>query len=430
MGLNRGSHGFDPVGYEPWSGGGAHIMRAKMTQALTPEDENATAKIYAWVHAANDLGPKQITVKVYDPTERVTLEVDDIVWIIRRPDAKGETYFGRWELLSFPATSTLRWAKATAKWTNNSGNGSTVTCNECTDRDGTLRLDDDDNPIPITIYLPRPDGGPKKATDPNVQTGDVIGYIFDEEGDPICVTDVNDDAIGSVKFWNDVLGNIPRGWRRMTGAEGRFLVATGAGEPPEFDPSVLGSSGGNTKHKHTYTPTGVISEATTGITAEGSGTASLSGGGISGSGTASVTFGTTAGTLFTEPAEDFVEIEDHTGSVNVACTSYGVQSGGTNIPSLSTCPSVNALSVSAHVIEDYHVHEISKSALAASLTGTVSISTIAAGLSLTGSVDLSGLTIDITDPGHTHDFEGSEGETSEEYHIPPWFSLYLIERFE
>lgn len=106
----RRGDSYDPVGYEPWSGGGAHILRAQLQGSLTPDDDFVEAKIYAWVHADEDLGVKEVTVKVYDPTKKVTIAFDEedeeaekpIVWIIRRPDAKGEEFFGRWELLSFP----------------------------------------------------------------------------------------------------------------------------------------------------------------------------------------------------------------------------------------------------------------------------------------------------------------------------------------
>jgi len=346
---------------------------------------------------------------------------------------------GRYEIIACNRSAML-WAKATAKWTNAAGNASTVACNMCSDKTGTLVLDGMGAPIPLTVYLPRPDGGTKKATDPNVQTGDVIGYVIEDGGDCICNSDVNDGCLRSVKWWNDAAGNIPRGWRELTGAAGRFIVAVGPGEPPDFDATGLGYTGGTTKHKHQVTAAGTIATATTGITATGSGSGTLSGGGVTGSGTSAVTLSASTGgtTINTSSALTGITLDDHDGHYHGFSYGTGTAQSGAGQAvnhSLSGATTMElrdgSTTVLWHIVhDDGHVHTIAKTDISDSITGSVNISNIASGLSITGSVNISSLSISITDPGHSHTFTGTSVDTNEKYHIPPFYALYLIERFE
>lgn len=133
------------------------------------------------------------------------------------------------------ATAEVLWAVATANWTNNAGNASYVDCDKASDRDGTLTSGT------VRVYLPRSSG-----SDPNVRTGDVIGYLADAAGDAIVATDVNDDPIGTIKLWNyaptDMAHPIPGGWVEATELGGRVAVGFSAGDA-RFDP--INTTGGS-----------------------------------------------------------------------------------------------------------------------------------------------------------------------------------------
>lgn len=382
---------------------------------------SAAAKIRTWGGAAWAAGGAAITVvdsSSLGPAKAGTVASKESGVCWKNPDS------GRYEIVAVIRPSSILWAKATAKWTNAAGNASTVACNMCTNKTGTLVA----GPVPITVYLPRPDGGPKKAIDPNVQTGDVIGYVLDDDGDAVCITDVSDDAIGTVKWWNDVAGNIPRGWRELSGAAGKFIVAVGPGDA-YYDPSTLGAAGGASSHthaSHSYTPAGSVSSSA-------SGSATLSGGGISGSGTASVTFGTTGGsaTIETDYAVTGITITEHAAhNHNLTADTVNATASGGSVYYWPTSPVTQNFGPQTHTVNEPnsgqgHKHTIDKTAIAGALSGTVSIASIAAGLSLTGTVSLSGITVTSSFTGTpatlTHDTRG---------HIPPFYALYLIERFE
>jgi hypothetical protein len=131
------------------------------------------------------------------------------------------------------ATSIL-WAKATTHWTYSGSYPSTtcptVVCNPCTDCDGNGVTTDT-----ITLELPTfSNDGSQVRTDPNVETGNVIGYIQDAASDRIAVVGWDGDAIGSMKMWarSSLTSGIQQGWRVMDGsanASGAAGVKTGSG---------------------------------------------------------------------------------------------------------------------------------------------------------------------------------------------------------
>ena len=118
------------------------------------------------------------------------------------------------------ATAEVLWAVATANWTNNAGNASYVDCDKASDRDGTLTSGT------VRVYLPRSSG-----SDPNVRTGDVIGYLADAAGDAIVATDVNDDPIGTIKWWSGLPENVPGGWWIETTLATKVVVGFDALQP-------------------------------------------------------------------------------------------------------------------------------------------------------------------------------------------------------
>ena len=103
-----------------------------------------------------------------------------------------------------PSATTVLWGKAQAVWVNASGNGSYVSCKTVTNKAG-----DGEAGSAFNVYLPR-----TGTQDPNVQVGDVIGYILDANGVAVCVTDYLDAKIGTVGMFNGAWVDSPVGWNK------------------------------------------------------------------------------------------------------------------------------------------------------------------------------------------------------------------------
>jgi hypothetical protein len=145
----------------------------------------------------------------------------------------------------------LKWAKATANWTNVTGNGSYVTCRKVDDRSGTNPGD------AVTLYLPRPNSG-----DPNVRSGSVVAYCLEPGGEAVCVSPYMDDKIGSLKAWKGVIGDIPGGWTVATSLGGRVPAGYISADATY---GTIGATGGATTHSHA---SGTSGSNTTGITVD------------------------------------------------------------------------------------------------------------------------------------------------------------------
>jgi len=103
------------------------------------------------------------------------------------------------------------WCEATAAWAVGDTWWSSVAANN----EG-----DPAQPITVNIYH-------AVSVQPNVQDGDIVFYIKDALNSYICLSDVMDDMIGTVKFWRGLEEDIPRGWIRVADANDKFLVAAG-----------------------------------------------------------------------------------------------------------------------------------------------------------------------------------------------------------
>ncbi len=101
------------------------------------------------------------------------------------------------------ATLDLRWASASDRWRNRTGNGSYVDCQPCADHSGSGAVAG----VTIRIYLPRTLG-----CDPNVEPGGVLGYLPAAGGVYVAVTGHEDAMIGTVRMWAISAGDPPLGW--------------------------------------------------------------------------------------------------------------------------------------------------------------------------------------------------------------------------
>lgn len=85
--------------------GGANIVRAKLTEKIDDTKQHVSAKLFGWTNT-DSLGERDLDIEIYPHTgEQFDVEIADntVVWVIRRPDAKGASgRYGRWELLSGP----------------------------------------------------------------------------------------------------------------------------------------------------------------------------------------------------------------------------------------------------------------------------------------------------------------------------------------
>lgn len=136
------------------------------------------------------------------------------------------------------SSPSIYWAKAQAKWHNAANNSSYVSAKVCNDKDGT-----GETGTAFAVYLPRAAG-----TDPNVRSGNVVGYVVDSNGKKIAITDVSDDPIGTVKMWNLSASTIRGGWRKLPYTDYATKrkyprAATADGE--------VGDSTGAESHNHT-----------------------------------------------------------------------------------------------------------------------------------------------------------------------------------
>lgn len=74
--------------------GAANIRRFKMQEQLNPAKDSAEAKLYSFERSASVLEAKNLKVKLFDPSKKLTIENEAIVWAIMAADAN------RWEVLS------------------------------------------------------------------------------------------------------------------------------------------------------------------------------------------------------------------------------------------------------------------------------------------------------------------------------------------
>lgn len=152
--------------------------------------------------------------------------------------------------ISVPPTSgaqILYWAKATANWTNVALNASYVTAQLVDDAAGT-------NPgATVTIYLPRSG----TARDPNVKTGDVISFMFDQNGVRIGTNYLLDDAIGTIKMWSSA--TIPPGWVLCNGTANSTGTAINMTSKFVRGGTTTGTTGGADTHTHGNHGAGVTS---------------------------------------------------------------------------------------------------------------------------------------------------------------------------
>lgn len=116
----------------------------------------------------------------------------------------------------------ILYAVAQGTWQRESNNDSYVDCLQASDRQGTVSGGE------VRVYLPRAGAG-----EPNVRSGNVLAYVLDPNGIAVCVSDVNDDPIGTVKGWRQSAGTVPQGWE-LTG-QGRVIVGFDDTSPPESD---------------------------------------------------------------------------------------------------------------------------------------------------------------------------------------------------
>jgi hypothetical protein len=382
--------------------------------------------------------------------------------------------------------SALRWAKAIANWANASGNNSTVSCQQATDKSGALALDGGGSPLPVTIYLPRSGFG-----DPNVRAGDVIAYQLDANGAAICVSDYLDDPLGTVKLWRGIETDVRGGWRILASAEGRFPV--GVTTSDEDIPAVVPlATGGEKRHLHDYRAAGlatdprslsiaahddvltyptsltlaphdafdtgteyliVSSAGATGGTASGTiaGTGTIP---LGGSGAVSTSSQVTGVTIPQHAAHQHTVLDTGTiqyavgaGNVDVFVNNIGLGHGTTS--------ENNNLS---HVVSDPgHLHTVSIGAIAAGLTlnaADVADDLVVSGISFTIPAHSHEITPnphrhtvpelahELTPNPHVHALpplahtltpnphDHALPNSPEAKHIPPWFGIYFIERFE
>ncbi|MGD9645213.1 MAG: hypothetical protein AB7U73_05840 [Pirellulales bacterium] len=297
----------------------------------------------------------------------------------------------------------LLWATATATWTRVAGsNASYVDCHRARDKEGTLELDGGGNPIDVRVYLPSDDAG---KVHPNVRAGQTIAYTVDAAGVPFSLdAKVADDPIGTVKMWVGNIATLRGGWRELSAMRGRFPVGVGPGDA-YYDPSVLGAADGTSHHTHAdhvFTPTGTV-DATT------SGTATISGGGLTGT-----------GTIYTSSDSAGVAVADHDPHYHslsfntvTAETGSGVNAIYPLAADTTTEKALGGPTTLAHDVTDAgHAHAIDAA-------------DVAAALSLSGTIDVTGIdisaTLELDEVTLAHDDRG---------HIPPFSAIYFIERFE
>jgi hypothetical protein len=111
-----------------------------------------------------------------------------------------------------------------------------VDCHPCDDKDASNVNTD----VTLRLYIVgKYNGGPEWGW-PNVFSGDVLAYVTDGKGQRMCVSEVMDAPLHTVRIWNDSEANIPRGWALCDGGthygqtaidlRGRFVAGQGAGD--------------------------------------------------------------------------------------------------------------------------------------------------------------------------------------------------------
>ncbi len=154
------------------------------------------------------------------------------------------------------AGSAIRYAKTYDSHTlaaDSKSNDHYVECQACDDITGAGY---DSGSEHFNVLLP----SPSAATDPNVESGVVIGYTIDDAGNRVCVTGYLDDARKTLKLWHGDVADIPHGWTLCDGTSGtpdlsgRFVIGgqTGGSGPLDDDGNSndFGETGGRLKHKH------------------------------------------------------------------------------------------------------------------------------------------------------------------------------------
>lgn len=114
----------------------------------------------------------------------------------------------------------LSYCEAQSDWEENGGDPR-VKVKACDKRTAPTSEGDE-----FWLYLPRVGG-----LDPNVHYGDVLGYMLDQNGDAVAVTDYLDDKVGTIKAWNLPTADIPAGWEELTDAGGRSIYGWVNGDP-------------------------------------------------------------------------------------------------------------------------------------------------------------------------------------------------------
>jgi len=154
------------------------------------------------------------------------------------------------------AGASIRYAKTYDSHTlaaDSKSNDHYVECQACDDITGAGYDAGSDH---FNVLLP----SPSAATDPNVESGVVIGYTIDDAGNRVCVTAYLDDARKTIKLWHGDVADIPHGWALCDGdngtpdLQGRFVIGgqTGGSGPLDDDGNSndFGATGGTLKHKH------------------------------------------------------------------------------------------------------------------------------------------------------------------------------------
>lgn len=540
--LKKGNSGYKVVGGS--IDGRVEIMPSEPADALVHFYLNAnlarggtqSAQVLEWTGAL--WAPGATTIEVEDSSRIGPAKATQLGVSHRSAESH------RYEIITLErsADASLLWAKAIAKWTNLPGNDSHVACHKALDQHGTLDLDEDEEPQTVTVYLPRPGGN----VDPNVRSGDVIGYQLDSNGIAIATTDYLDDAIGTVVLWSKDQAEIRGGWRIYAPTPGRFPVGCTTSDE-DIPATVPGSTGGQKKHFHDYEkdsittfeteltledhagietqptnltllphigystePAAIVLAPAGAATAYATGETGSTAPGITGTGVAAVHGTGTASTssvalttnsggggsaLLTGETGDnltlgfqILDHENHWHQVNATSIVQGWTSGTIRYayPTMTEPTTIAQSSGGAHLshtITDLkHRHSLNSTVTLSSHTHgvnshnhTVSIADVAGGLSVDGSEIAALLTV----AGHTHSFEeiafdipahthavaphfhaipsmehslspnphnhgvdDLEHELSPnphdhrmrntplEKHIPPWFGIHFIERYE
>jgi hypothetical protein len=428
--------------------------------ANLPLSGSASAQIEEW-NGSLWLPNSDPAITVFDSRRLGPAQATDVGIAWHNPNSN------RYELVTLQRRpAEVRWAVAIANWVNQPGNDSYVTCHQAADKDGTLELDDQQQPIPITVYLPRHGFG-----DPNVRAEDVIGYMLDGDGLAVCVTDYMDDKIGTIKMWIGDEEDVGRGWRIYATAEGRFPVGVTTSDE-DIPATTPGATGGQKKHYHKYREAGLKTDPTeltiedhpsfytagaelsippvdelvttaVNLTTESAGSTNATGT-ITGSGTVPTT-AVAQETSVLEHADHYHTVSISPGApYNVGSTytpaapnSYGT-SGHIDVGTGATGPQYH------QVINPLHSHQVNASQIAQNLSiGNITIPGHTHEIAPNPHyhfVTLPTLTINpnphdhwvpslphVLNPNpHRHDLPDSP----EERHIPPFFGVYFIERFE